>query len=92
MDYKQFRRRLSERLHRSNADIDALAEGMSIVVRKACADLDSVAVPAFGTFKAEKHDEEISVDLSSGERMLLPPEIKVEFVCSAMLAKQFRNE
>lgn len=92
MDYKQFRRRLAERLHRQNADIDALTEGLSLVVRKACAELDSVAIPAFGTFVAKKHDEEISVDLSTGERMLMPPEITVEFVTGGRLAKSMRNE
>lgn len=92
MDYKQFRRRLADRLHRQNADIDALTEGLSMVVSKACSDLDSVAVPAFGTFVATKHDEEISVDLSTGERMLMPPEITVDFVTGGMLAKKMRNE
>lgn len=92
MDYKTFRRRLAERLGRPVSDIDSLVDGLGIVVRQSCADLDSVAVPTFGTFVAEKHEESISTDLSTGRRMLLPPEIRIDFKPGAMLLKRLRHE
>lgn len=85
MEHKQFHKLLCERTGRNSADIEALEEGLAIVIRQCCADLDTVAVPTFGSFTAIKHKEEIVDDLSTGKRMLLPPEINVEFTPSASL-------
>ncbi|MCM1035900.1 MAG: HU family DNA-binding protein [Bacteroides sp.] len=57
------------------------------IIRSTAAELDSVAIPSFGTFIARKRDEEIVDDLSSGRRMLLPPQITLEFVPAAKLRK-----
>ncbi len=92
MDYKQFRKILSEKLGRSGSDIDSLVEGLSMTVRHACANLDSVAIPTFGTFAPTKHKEEVIKDLSTGKRMLVPPEISLEFRPGGMLLKRLRNE
>lgn len=85
MDHNEFCRQLTERTGRSSADVDALIDGLSLAVRQACADLDTVAVPTFGSFVPEKHREEVVKDLSTGKQMLLPPEIAVSFVPSARL-------
>jgi len=50
-----------------------------------------VAVPAFGTFAPRKHDEAIVDDLSTGKKMLVPPEISIEFRPGAMLLKRLRQ-
>ena len=92
MDYKQFRKRLCELTGRQAADVDALTEGLAIILRESCGELDSVAIPTFGTFVPVKHKEEISTDLSTGKRMLMPPEITVEFHPGSMLQKRLRNE
>lgn len=92
MDYKQFRKHLCDLTGRSAADIDALTDGLALIIRESCAELDSVAIPTFGSFVAHKHDEEIVTDLSSGHRMLLPPEIKLEFKPGGVLQKRLRNE
>lgn len=88
MDYKQFRHQLCEATGRSGADIDALIEGFSIILRQHASEVDSVAIPSFGTFVAEKHQEEIVNDLSTGHRMLIPPEIALTFRPGAMLTKK----
>lgn len=92
MDYKQFRKSLCAELGREPHDIDSLVEGLSIILRESCAGLDTVAIPAFGNFVARKHDEEISVDLSTGKRMLMPPEISVEFVPGNILRNHLKND
>ena len=85
MDHKEFSRLLAERTGRSDDDVDALIDGMALVVRQACAELDTVAVPTFGAFVPEKHREEVVNDLATGKQMLLPPEITVSFVPSGRL-------
>lgn len=92
MDYKIFRRRLAERLGRPVSDIEALTEGLAMVIRQSGSEVDSVAVPTFGTFVATKHDESVTTDLSTGRKMLLPPEIRLEFKPGAMLLKRLRHE
>ncbi len=90
MDYKTFRRRLAEKLGRKTSDVEALIEGLSIVLRQSCSELDSVAIPTFGTFAPRKHPEAIVDDLATGKKMLVPPEITVEFRPGAMLTKRMR--
>lgn len=85
MENKQFTKILAERTGRPAADVEALVEGLSTVIRESCADMDTVAVPTFGTFTPVKHEEEIVDDLFTGKRMLLPPEITLEFMPSARL-------
>lgn len=92
MDYKSFKKRLSEVTARPEADVDALVDALAVVIREAATDLDSVAVPTFGTFVPVKHNEEVVTDLSTGKRMLVPPEITLEFQPGAMLRKKLRNE
>ena len=88
MEYKQFRKRLAESLGRDAKDIDALVEGLAMVIRENASELDTTAIPSFGSFVPEKHDEEIITDLSTGRRMLVPPEVVLRFAPSAVLRKR----
>ncbi len=90
MDYKTFRRTLADSLGYKSADVDALVEGLAIVLRQSCGDLDSVAIPTFGTFATKKHAEEVVTDLATGKKILVPPEISVDFRPGAMLTKRLR--
>lgn len=92
MDYKQLRRQLCQLTGRSQADIDALTEGLALIIRESCADMDAVAIPTFGTFQPVKHLEEEITDLSTGKKMLVPPEIILEFHPAAVLQKRMKNE
>ena len=92
MDYKQFRKRLCERLGRNSADIDALVEGLSIVLRQSCAELDSVAVPAFRHIRpADKHTEAIVDDLSTGKEDARAARNINRIPSGAMLLKRLRQ-
>lgn len=92
MDHKTFVQRLSRTLgedqHATSAMIDTFAD----VLRTAASGRTSVAVPSFGTFMPVKVDEEIVTDRVTGRRMLLPPQITVEFVPAAMLRKRFTED
>lgn len=69
-------------------DTDELTRHLADIIRQAATNLDSVAIPSFGTFTPVKRDEEITTDLSTGRRMLLPPQITLEFTPAAMLRKK----
>lgn len=72
MDYKQFRKQLSEATGHTLADTDTLVEAFAAVLRSCGTELDAVAVPSFGTFTTDKHDEEIRTDAATGRRTLVP--------------------
>ena len=89
MDYKQFRKRLCQLTGHASADVDALTDGLALIIRESCSELDSVAI---GTFVPVKHKEEVVNDLSTGRKLLVPPEITLEFHPGSMLQKRLRNE
>lgn len=78
---------LAKRIGRDKKATETLLEALSQAIRQHCGELDTVAVPAFGNFKAIKHDEEITTDRSTGRQMLLPPEIELTFTPAGKLRK-----
>ena len=91
MDNKTFLTRLAKRLNRDTAEVATLAEGLSTAFKEAGAELDSIAIPGFGTFKAEKRDEEIVTDATTGRRTLYPPKIEMTFRPSVVLRKKLND-
>lgn len=91
MDNKTFLTHLAKRLNRETAEVTALTDGLCTVIKEAGANLDSIAIPGFGTFKAEKKDEEIVTDPSTGNRSLYPPKIEMTFRPSVVLRKKLNN-
>lgn len=87
MDHRQLRKRLAERLALTPEEIDSLTEGLSILMRDCCGDLDTIAIPTFGKFEPLKSDEIVQTDASTGRRMLMPPEITLHFYPGGMLRK-----
>lgn len=88
MDNKTVVTILSRRLGRETKDINALIEGLAAIIKEKCGNMDAIAIPGFGMFEATKQEEQITTDLSSGKRLLLPPEISLRFTSSAILRKK----
>ncbi len=92
MDTKNFRDNLATRLGRRPADVDVLIAALGHIVGHSCAELDSVAVPTFGTFVPVKEQEQTVTDHTTGGKVLLPPQIRIDFRPGAMLLKRLRHE
>ncbi|MGN0214807.1 MAG: HU family DNA-binding protein [Muribaculaceae bacterium] len=90
MDTKELIERVANRIGRSGDDTAKLVEGLSIVLRERLSDLDSIAIPGFGTFEAKKKDERIVNNPSNGKRMLVPPRIVVGFKVSNVLKSKLK--
>lgn len=84
---KSFATELGARIGRDKKSTEALLEAVGQSLMQMCGDLKSVAVPGFGTFVPEKHEEKISRDLSTGRTMLLPPEVVLNFTPASKLRK-----
>ncbi len=91
MDNKELVERLSEKLGRSKADINKLIGALAEVVKTKGSELDSIAVPGFGTFEAKKKNERVVTNPSSGKRMLVPPKITLGFKVSNVLKSKLKN-
>lgn len=91
MDTKQIVATLSKKMGREPNDIIALIDGLSAIIKDKCVALDSIAIPGFGTFVPLKENEKITTDLSTGKRMLLPPQISLQFQPSTILRKKLTD-
>lgn len=88
MDNKALTTQIAKRMRRQPADVNALFDGLSAVMKQCFVQLDSVAIPGFGKFGSVKEEEKVITDLSTGQRMLLPPAINVSFQPSSLLKKR----
>lgn len=86
MDNRTFMRHLSRNTGLDSAATSRLAEILTTTVSRRLAELDTVAIPGFGTFCAEKTDEYVHT-ADDGSRTLMPPAIKVTFSPGTRLCK-----
>ncbi|MCD8388011.1 MAG: HU family DNA-binding protein [Bacteroidales bacterium] len=91
MDNKTICARVAKEIGQEPAQAARLIDTFAKVMRERISNLDSIAIPGFGNFVALKLPERVQSESSTGKRTLLPPQIKVEFVASAMLKKQLEN-
>lgn len=91
MDNKTIVGTVAKKMGRDSRDINALIDGLAQVLKERCGELDSVAIPGFGTFEPIKEDEKIVPDLVSRKRIMMPPAITLNFKPSALLRKRINE-
>ncbi len=91
MDSKTFNTRLARSLDRSPKQVAELTDALARILCDSAKSLSSIAIPSFGNFVPTKTDEEIVIDRTTGKRLLLPPQITVEFHPAAMLRKKINS-
>lgn len=90
MDNKQLQETIAKRMERSSADVAKLMEAFVTTVRERCSELDSIAIPGFGSFETKKKLERIVVNPGTGKRMLVPPKITLTFKPSTLLKSKIK--
>ena len=90
MENKKLIETVAANLGRSNEDVAKLVEALAGVLRTRCGDMDSVAVPGFGTFEPKKRNERVMIHPSSGKRMLVPPKVVLGFRISNVLKAKLK--
>ena len=91
MDSKKFIAQLANSIGEDQHRVASMIEHFADVLQASATTMTSVAIPSFGTFVPKKYDEEVVTDRSTGKRMLLPPQITIEFQPAAMLRKRLTN-
>jgi len=79
MNNKEFVAELAERTGYSPKDAQRLVNQMIDAMGDAFQEGDSVLVPNFGLFETKKKMERIMVNPSTGQRMLVPPKLVLNF-------------
>lgn len=90
MDNKKLIETVSNNLGRSTEDVSKLVDALAGVLRTRCSEMDSVAVPGFGTFEPKKRNERVMVHPSTGKRMLVPPKVVLGFKVSNVLKSKLK--
>lgn len=90
MDNKSLVAKLAVKLGKPKADVSKLLDGFAQVLTACSTDLDSIAIPGFGTFETVKHDE--YVERSNGRRVLYPPHVEINFNASSVLKKKINTK
>lgn len=91
MDTKTLIDRVAASLEIPREKAAEMLDAMTDIVGERCADLDSVAIPGFGSFEPKKKNERITVHPSTGRRMLIPPKITLSFRPSALLKQKVKK-
>ncbi|MCM1020732.1 MAG: HU family DNA-binding protein [Muribaculum sp.] len=78
---------VADSLGRSETDTETLLRALCAEITRALSNAETVALPGFGSFCAEKVDEHVSTDLSTGKSMLMPPVLEATFKPGSRLLK-----
>ncbi|MCM1450872.1 MAG: HU family DNA-binding protein [Clostridium sp.] len=92
MDSKTFISQVAKLMNADPKEAGRLTAAFAQVLRERASGLDSIAMPGFGNFVATKKPERVKTDKATGRKMLLPPQLLVEFVPSSALKKLIANE
>ena len=79
MNNKEFIAELAERTGYSPKDTQKLAGNLIDAMGDAFQEDNSILVPNFGVFETKKKMERIMVNPSTGQRMLVPPKLVLNF-------------
>ena len=91
MDTKTLLEKIAADASLTKQEAAALLDSFVDVVGTRCSDMDTVALPGFGSFEPKKRLERVMVMPSSGKRMLIPPKIVLSFKPSVMLKQRLRE-
>lgn len=79
MNNKDFITELAERTGYSVEDTQKFVNGVVEAMGDHFQEDDAVLIPTFGTFEVKKKMERVMVNPSTGQRMLVPPKLVLNF-------------
>lgn len=91
MNNKEFIAELAERVGYTVKDTQKLATNLINAMADAFQEDNAVLVPNFGVFETKKKMERIMVNPSTGQRMLVPPKLVLNFKPSQTWKSQLKG-
>ena len=83
---------MQQRLDCSKEEVESMLDAFCNTIVERCQQMDTIMIQGLGTFEARKKMERISVNPSTGKRMLIPPKITMVFKPSNAIKTQRRKE
>lgn len=90
MNNKQFLTELSDRCQMSAEQTALQARNLIAVMENLWQDGDSVSLSGFGVLEVKKKNERISVNPTTGVRMLVPPKLVLTYKPSSLLKEKLK--
>ena len=91
MNNKDFIAELAQRMGYSAEDTQKFVNHVVEAMGDHFQENDSVLVPTFGTFEVKKKLERIMVNPSTGQRMLIPPKLVLNFKPNVSWKERVKN-
>lgn len=91
MNNKEYIAALSRRTGYSQDDTQRMVRTIVEAVAQRFDDGEGVAVAGFGSFELKKRMERVTVNPSTGKRMLVPPKIVIAFKQSVAVKDKINN-
>ncbi len=91
MNNKDFITTLSQRLGYSPDETQRMVDIVIETMSDHFQEDDSVTIPNFGTFEVKKKMERIMVNPATGQRMLVPPKLVLNFKPNASWKDRIKN-
>lgn len=92
MNNKEFIGELSERLGYTKTDTSRLLNSLIEEMGNAFEEGDSVSISAFGTFEVKKRMERILINPSTGQKMMVPPKLVLNFKPSSVIKESINKK
>ena len=91
MNNKDFITELADRTGYSAEDTQRMVDLVVETMGDHFQEDDSVQIPSFGTFEVKKKMERIMVNPSTGQRMLVPPKLVLNFKPNVSWKERIKN-
>jgi DNA-binding protein HU-beta/integration host factor subunit alpha len=91
MNNKEFVAELSRRTGYKNSQAQKLLQNLMNAMGESFLEADSVQIPNFGTFEVKKKLERVIVNPTTGQRMLVPPKLVLNFKPNTTLKEKVKN-
>ncbi len=92
MEYKDFITTLAQRIGVEREDTEAMMGGFCRIVTERCVQQDTVSIQGLGSFEARKKMERVSVNPTTGQRMLIPPKVVMVFKPSSVIKSKLKEK
>ncbi len=83
---------MQQRLDCSKEEVESMLDAFCNTIVERCQQMDTIMIQGLGTFEARKKMERISVNPSTGKRMLIPPKITMVFKPSNAIKTQLKTK
>ena len=90
MNNKQLLSELSEKCQIGTDQAASQVEALIGVMEKIWQDGDSVSLSGFGVLEVKKKNERVSVNPTTGKRMLVPPKLALTYKPSSLLKDRLK--